>query len=239
MKKLYTISIMLVALIALSLTAVSAPDLHIMSADTLLQGGVDDIIQIKAKVRNANVLNSVPTKLKINVHEIQNGQGLLICWGPTCFPLVTETGSKEYMDVFNIPAQGDSDNGFKCDVEQFGVEGLIEVTFTFYNENNPADEASFTTKVMIGEVSVEESALTDVSIYPNPAVDYVNLILDESATVNQVNITNITGTLLKSIPVRNSDVMTIPVMELPNGIYFLTTIGESGIINSRRFIISR
>jgi len=239
MKKLNTILIMLLALITLSLTAVSAPDLHIEKADTVLQGGVDDLLQIKAVVKNTNMFDAVPTRLKINVEEIQSGQSLLICWGPTCFPPVAGTGITDFQGAFDIQANGNSGNDFKCDIEQGGVEGAMKLTFTFYNENNPADEASFTTNVMIGEVSVEEFALTDVSIYPNPAVDYVNLILDETTSVNQVNITSITGAFLKSMPVRNADVLTIPVMELPNGIYFLTTIGESGILNSRRFIISR
>ena len=77
--------------------------------------------------------------------------------------------------------------------------------------------------VIVPPVSVAEVAFADLSLYPNPAYDYINVTADAPAGT-QYQIMDQTGRVITTG--NFNGLITIDVRELPTGIYNLMMIGD-------------
>lgn len=76
----------------------------------------------------------------------------------------------------------------------------------------------------------DENILAQVGIYPNPAVATIYLANAERLTVNRLMITDGTG---KIVTVQNGNPSGIDVHHLPNGLYFLSIVTDSGTTHKK------
>jgi hypothetical protein len=238
MKKLNTLWIMLFAFLAMNFVMTAAPNLTIDKGDTEVSGGVNDDLEIHGIVRNNSKVTSVITMLKVYLHERQEGQSLMICWGEQCLPPISDVGLTKFSERVPIMVQSTSGNKFHCTVDQGGVEGDMVATFVFYDANNPNDSAAFTTHVHIGPTDVEEITVNTLGISPNPASDFINVNFDSDAST--IKIFDITGILLNSFNVESgTHSLNINMSTIPSGVYLLNIINRDGTMQTRRFVISK
>ena len=82
----------------------------------------------------------------------------------------------------------------------------------------------------IPAVGISENGTVQIMIYPNPAVEYVNVKSDQ--TINSIEVMNYTGQIVYSKNAVNSKSSQINVSALQAGIYFIkfTTEKAAGII---------
>ncbi len=105
----------------------------------------------------------------------------------------------------------------------------------------------------LGEISTEVCGIIDVSpddvlstpdpyhqtgitVYPNPASDYLTIQTDDNISVTRIEIWNISGKLCYVQPVVNNSLLTIPVRDYPAGIY-LVHIYEGSRKTVRKVVI--
>jgi hypothetical protein len=69
----------------------------------------------------------------------------------------------------------------------------------------------------------KKSDLTSVSVYPNPAAEYIALNNEEA--VKNIYVYNLAGRRMKSFEVVKGE--RYEVADLPNGIYFIQLIGRN------------
>ncbi len=75
-------------------------------------------------------------------------------------------------------------------------------------------------------------------IYPNPSADQITISLNESTTIDQIRIVDLSGKVVfESNAKLNSSKISIPVYQLPNGTYVLT-VGSSGAQTSKKIVVS-
>ena len=239
MKKLYTVLLVLLSLITMSLTAAAEPNLTIAEGDTLVSGSIADDLEIHGVVKNNNSNSSVIVMLKVYLEQRVKGQSLLICWGDQCLPPIEDLGLTSFSERVPVKPNSTSGDKFHCTVDQGNVAGTMVATFVFYDANNPDDSAAFTCTVEIGNTTlVDEQTTESITLSPNPAVDFINLNM--TGNVKTVKIFNITGTLVNSIAVpQGTSNLNINLSNVPSGIYFLNVIGRDGIIETRRFVINK
>jgi len=77
-----------------------------------------------------------------------------------------------------------------------------------------------------GSASLEELSSNLVEVYPNPAINHLNIVSSE--VINNIDILDATGRFIKSV-----DQTSFFVSELTPGIYYLNIILEKGVINKR------
>ncbi|REK08105.1 MAG: PKD domain-containing protein [Bacteroidetes bacterium] len=109
-----------------------------------------------------------------------------------------------------------------------------------------SDTLFFCNQVNVQRISTgihELSQLASAIVYPNPAFDAVNVRLDlitkKEFTVSLYNVRG--GQLIKSIISQSfsgANILTIPLTELPSGIYYMK-IATDNETTGRKFIISR
>jgi Secretion system C-terminal sorting domain len=91
-------------------------------------------------------------------------------------------------------------------------------------------------------VAVRIGLATSVSIYPNPASTYVNVVLGGSTTGNvTIRLMNTTGQLLLEKTVSNAGGMTVPltVSNFPQGDYLIIVVGSDGTQQVNKLLIAK
>lgn len=117
------------------------------------------------------------------------------------------------------------------------MAGTISVVVTDGNDCEGYDEVVVQAYVCLG---VGESSLNnEVSIYPNPANDVLNISLGDQHEVESIQLIDFTGRVVESKGV-NSDNEQLTVSGLAAGVYTLKLIGNNGAqLGAHRVVISR
>lgn len=79
---------------------------------------------------------------------------------------------------------------------------------------------------------IEEYGEITIQLYPNPASDYLYVTIPESMTVNQLDIFNMEGQLIKTV---GGNVFSINISQLSKGMYFIRIHTEKEVV-IRKFI---
>jgi hypothetical protein len=88
--------------------------------------------------------------------------------------------------------------------------------------------------------TVELKDKTSLHFYPNPATTVLNVTLENSLQLVELNIVDVSGKILIRLPVNNtSNNITISVNGLLNGTYFLQTKDSSAVVNQYKFLVKK
>jgi hypothetical protein len=91
--------------------------------------------------------------------------------------------------------------------------------------------------LQVVSVSCMNTVELEVSVYPNPATDFVKIV---NAYGCEISIYNSIGTMVKQIVNANSefDTCTIDVSDLPTGVYYVSIRNNSNV-ETKSVVISR
>ena len=117
--------------------------------------------------------------------------------------------------------------------------GTDVVTVTLTNSGgtalggNNTTVVTFTIKVQsIAPTGINDvAALNDMEVYPNPAADYINVVIPDN-DVKTLTIVDLTGRIVKE-EVISSLQLQISTADLPSGIYFIIAKGDDKMYKSR------
>ncbi len=111
-----------------------------------------------------------------------------------------------------------------------------------FNTDNPRTivVSSDVSYIAVFEVitGIEESAISEIALFPNPATDILNITSSE--TISEIEIVNVMGQVVKRIEV-NADNVVCDVEELKAGVYVvrirtLSGVEGSATLSQRRFV---
>jgi hypothetical protein len=88
-------------------------------------------------------------------------------------------------------------------------------------------------------VGIKENILSDlIKVFPNPTSNQFQIDLSgANFKITSIDFLNITGQVLKSIPVSDNDNMIIlPVTEYSSGVYFLKLTSANGLITKKLIV---
>jgi len=104
---------------------------------------------------------------------------------------------------------------------------IVSATYTFDNEHPtaytktqfPAIDGEYSVvNVTKGTIGTEKTALTEVSIYPNPATDVLNIVSNN--TINRIRVLNSVGQIMFDNE-SNISILNINTSNYQSGIYFI------------------
>jgi hypothetical protein len=98
------------------------------------------------------------------------------------------------------------------------------------NVNTPFTRTGTISYSNTAPIGVDETKINlQMSVYPNPAKESINIKMDNGVEVSQINIINTTGQIIKSI-----DFMpTISIEDLSKGVYFIQAQTNKGIFTQK------
>ncbi len=116
-----------------------------------------------------------------------------------------------------------------------GLSSPTDVKFGFrYFVNDGGQDGANSNIIGIDTFSVDRPLATEsfftqnFKVYPNPATTVVNLSSKNNTTINQVQITDLNGRVIKSIAV-NEVATQINIADLNSGVYFLKATSNNGV----------
>ena len=164
-------------------------------------------------------------------------------WAPLCGKYTNQGGTNQ---DFDNPLY----DGFQLawvleEINLVDYIGLSNVTFKFHlvSDGGVKEDGFYFDDFVVytdafDDTGFDELAVGDVSVYPNPASQFVTVQFNSLATVNRVEVYNELGALvLAQTP--NSTQFTIPIAQWADGIYIVKTIGNSNEIITNRFTVIR
>ncbi|HIE44970.1 MAG TPA: T9SS type A sorting domain-containing protein [Flavobacteriaceae bacterium] len=92
---------------------------------------------------------------------------------------------------------------------------------------NPSVSYIFTAN-LDPSLSVEENQLTNVKLYPNPSNNFINVESEER--IKSIAVYNITGQIINTIMIDNSNKVKLNVKDLNSGLYYVRISSENGSI---------
>jgi len=117
-------------------------------------------------------------------------------------------------------------------------KGLASVGSSFPKDKVSSNNTSCVTynKTATGISSLSGSnALTDVKVYPNPAVNEVNFEFSKTG-LEKITITDLTGKVIKVITIINAK-ETVNISDLENGVYLYIISSKDAIVKTDRLVI--
>ena len=115
--------------------------------------------------------------------------------------------------------------------------GSASVNNAFADDANANDNLSCVTYTVTAVASVEEEEFSEISVYPNPATNILNIKIGNN-DVQTINIIDMTGRVINTISVSN-EIETLDVSGYENGVYFYQVIKNGEAIKTEKFIVSK
>ncbi len=110
----------------------------------------------------------------------------------------------------------------------YSIDGTYIVTLTVYSE---CESATYTDTVVINTTGINSISNSNISIFPNPANDFVNITTKNNGNLQLIDIN---GKVLINTKVNNN--IKIDISDLNKGIYLIKYTSESNIINQKLII---
>lgn len=213
--------------------------------EILIEGdGSDFEYEVHMLVRNSTNQDLVVALLRETL-SMPEGTENYICWGSCFGPGVdlargvtivanTTTSDWEYSGHYQ-PRIG---------FEEPTIFGTARIKYTFFVEDNEADNVSFIAKFHISGVSVDEIAEKVVfsGAYPNPA----NAIVSIDYNLNSINmpaqiaVYNMLGQNVMNHPIENNEgKLQFSVADLNEGIYFYSIIVGGQTIETKKLVVKK
>lgn len=213
MKKLFTLSLVLLALVIGS--KAQNPNINIDPATIALQVEASGYGDANSTVYNTT--NGTRTFRWIRTVEgAPSAWTTTVCDKNNCYS--TSTSSQEF--VLGAGASG----LLRLTVNPNDAFGEATYQILVYDINDSSNtHAVFTVDVTVQDVTgINDPINGGVSVYPIPAKDILNVNFDGVKNVNSVAVYNVVGQKLKTYNVyAGSKTVAIPVADMKKGVYFL------------------
>ncbi len=131
---------------------------------------------------------------------------------------------------------GGSEGQHSLSIVSGNEEGDTEITILVSDGDSTATR-SFELKIRDFVAGIEDNEFSQsVSLYPNPANDFVTMVLPDAHSIKSLILYNSQGRMVRLFPAdQQKSEIVIPVRELPRGVYLLMIESDKGIAAKRLF----
>jgi len=144
-------------------------------------------------------------------------------------------GNCDSVVIFNSPSP-DSSFTFNLPVDAF--PNAIDTVLYLRVKNSPELAWSHTAIISDLEiifVSIDQSIISEINIFPNPAVDKINIINNNTA-LNDYIIMDVYGNILIKQQIQANANNIVKISQLPAGVYLLTIVGSNSPNSITKFV---
>lgn len=182
--------------------------------------------------------------LKKKVNQIADSTTDFYCFYIKCWPGVDST---DLADTIQPGAVSENFATHVCHIRRADapplVPGFSSITYTLYDKTTffpQVYEETITVNYLLSGLGMDEDRIPEIDIFPNPASSSLTLKLTDNITSENcaVNVFNSSGKFVYKTETAISNRKTsIPVAQMPNGIYFGIVTSDSAKPLLFRFIV--
>lgn len=233
----------------LSTSYISAQSLSLSLDGTILPDTVfvyahpdsGQIVVFHARVTNNSESTLRVKVIRTNVDTVP-GTVNSFCFANQCEMPTTDT-SYNYLEL----RAGESSDGVTDMIADYyypvGTIGTSTIKYTFFNIVGFNDYAEVVVKFWTSPTAIDENLSKYINIsnlYPNPALNVVNLNYTFDINVNSatVKIINLLGSVVKEVEIdQNENKLRIDISDLNAGIYFYSVVVNNDIFQTKKLVI--
>jgi hypothetical protein len=175
---------------------------------------------------------------RIKITELEGTQDYL-CWGANpetgaCY----SAGAVSPENPFITPDASDLDDGARGWLATYhvtnGNHGCAQ--YRYYVINEDGIRLDSVDVLYCSTVSIEEDLKVTVAVYPNPAADFVNVVMENDHNNVDFTLYNILGEALVTAKL-NAGTNEVGLNKLPNGVYFYSILKDGNILETKKLIV--
>lgn len=241
MKKILTSLGLLTLTISASAQGIA---IYFPEEDTDVSGTVIDISSGENSLHQEfDVANTGDATITLRIERVKivelEGTEDYLCWGATpetgaCY----SAGVVSPQNPFITPDPSPLDPGVRGWLSTYHVANDIAGTaqYRYYVIDEDGNRLDSVDVSYSSTVSIAEEEIVEVSVYPNPASNIVNITLEND--LNNVGITlyNVLGDAVLNQKL-NAGTNTFDVTKLPNGIYFYSIFREGEVLETKKLVV--
>jgi hypothetical protein len=231
MKKLFTLITVFCALAASNISFAQSFTVH---HDTVIVSGIT--ISAENNITNPGSANdTLQWKIASTNFPADWMATLGLCDNVTCYGSADlwPTTIKE-----SIYPSGTGDFHLTADLTSVATVGPYVLRVRLNNKYSTNDTAWQTYIITKGPVAVSPTVKNnaEVSIYPNPATNALNVVFDASMDVKNIAIYSIIGRQLNMFRVSGNNSANLNLENIPAGVYFVRLMNSRGdVVTTRKF----
>lgn len=146
---------------------------------------------------------------------------------------ITETIQIAEDGCYTFLIVDDYADGICCGFSGNGEYTLRDGNNTIMAQGGEFDEEEETEFGMIGGLSINELDLGQLNIYPNPSNGTVFISVEKAEMVINISVTDVMGRTVFNQTPSSSNLSTIELSHLTNGIYHVNLVGEKGVVTKK------
>lgn len=163
-----------------------------------------------------------------------------ICWG-ICFIQSISVSPPSFSVLLGPGDTASASTHVYPDQDDISREG--DITYVFFDSDNPSDSATYTVtyKVEGSGISVNEiSTMPELSVYPNPATDRLQVNYSgQSAQNSSFEIINLVGSRVYSKSLQASEsTFNLNISNLSPGVYFCVLKADNKLVTSKKLVVN-
>ncbi len=193
-------------------------------------------------VAHAGIRNNSSNAIDVKVRRRYNANHLTdsnaICWG-VCFSTKIDTS----LTTISLQPGERNENDFSGHVypNRDGQVFTGDITYIFYDANNPSDSASMTISFELTNSFSVPELKKGWNVYPNPATDHFYVApLNSEWMQGKLVLTDMLGKVVKTKPLSSSEGrVRISTSDLRNGVYIYALYDGNTLIEKRKLVVSR
>lgn len=151
------------------------------------------------------------------------------------FEIFRSTDGKQFLPIGTVNAAGNSND--LNEYSYYDVNATTVSKGTLYYKLKSIDNDGQSSWSSVSKVTTGSAVVTTVGLYPNPAVNTLNVNLNDMNTSDvTIQIMDAFGKVVKSdINITNNNSFTVDVRNLESGIYIINMTNADGVATSIKF----
>jgi hypothetical protein len=157
-----------------------------------------------------------------------------LCWGGGCYDAEVVSAADPYISPGDASIADDATSLLMTTHETHGIDGTAQYRYYLINED---DERLDSVDVLYtSTVSVKENAKIQISVYPNPAVNNVNITVQNETGNLKFTLFNVLGEAIINTKLYEGQ-NTVAVDKLTNGVYFYTIYKDGAVLETKKLVV--
>jgi len=210
--------------------------------DTVVISGTPDEEMVFHGILTNNSLDTDSIRIQRKLVHLLPDVSHYFCWGLCYMPNLDSLFSPSGYVVLES-GQSSTEFDFAAHYTPNGVIGTSIVEYTFYNKNNLDEGLNIVAKYVTTPDGIDENILNKITVsdvYPNPAINYVNMDYDLPKEIKtaSIKIVNLLGSVVieQQVDVNNGN-MRMNISKLDGGIYFYSFFVNGEIYSTKKLIV--
>jgi len=228
--------ILLVVCLIFSASWANAQSLGIPAGEFQIQGLTTDVrLEAHLEVENSNN-NDLFVLINCDRSLLNPAHQTYYCWA-----LCYDTTVCNSPDPLIVAGRSTDMNSFHSYIYPNGVAGSSTITYTFFDQNNPTDQASASITFDVLTAGVNEVSKGSLSTaIPNPANSFANINYSVPALKNgKLVVYNMLGTVVKEYRLTNTQAtVLLSTSELSSGVYVYSLINDGKSVSTKKLVVA-